>query len=61
MKPEVPHGTGDFLAGLYLAARLNGYESRVALKLSAGILDASISRSLGQPCLDIIGALHTPS
>lgn len=61
LKPEVPHGTGDFLAGLYLAARLNGYESREALKLSAGILDASISRSLGQPCLDIIGALHTPS
>ena len=61
LKPEVPHGTGDFLAGLYLAARLKGYESREALKHSAGILDASISRSLGQPCLDIIGALHTPS
>ena len=61
LKPDVPHGTGDFLAGLYFAARLNGYESRDALKLSAGILDASISRSLGQPCLDIIGALHSPS
>src|SRR3990170_8576860 len=61
IEPYVPHGTGDFLAGLYLAARLNGYESRLALKLSAGILDASISRSLGQPCLDIIGALHNPS
>jgi pyridoxine kinase len=61
VKAEVPHGTGDFLAGLYLAARLNGYKSREALKLSAGILDVSISRSLGQPCLDIIGALHSPS
>ena len=61
VKPSVPHGTGDFLAGLYCAARLNGFESREALKLSTGILDASISRSLGQPCLDIIGALHTPS
>jgi pyridoxine kinase len=61
LKPGVPHGTGDFLAGLYLAARLNGYESREALKLSAGILGSAISRSLGQPCLDIIGALHTPS
>jgi pyridoxine kinase len=61
LKPGVPHGTGDFLAGLYLAARLNGYESREALKISAGILDASISRSLGQPCLDTIGALHSPS
>ena len=61
VKTSVPHGTGDFLAGLYFAARLNGFESREALKLSTGILEASISRSLGQPCLDIIGALHTPS
>jgi pyridoxine kinase len=61
IKPSVPHGTGDFLAGLYFAARLNGFESREALKLSSGILDSAISRSLGQPCLDIIGALHTPS
>ena len=61
IKPSVPHGTGDFLAGLYFAARLNGFESREALILSTGILDSAISRSLGQPCLDIIGALHTPS
>ncbi|HUQ37611.1 MAG TPA: pyridoxal kinase [Aestuariivirga sp.] len=61
IKPSVPHGTGDFLAGLYFAARLNGFESREALKLSTGILDSAISRSLGQPCLDIIGALHNPS
>jgi pyridoxine kinase len=61
VKPGVPHGTGDFLAGLYFAARLNGFESREALKLSTSILDSAISRSLGQPCLDIIGALHTPS
>jgi hypothetical protein len=61
MKPGVPHGTGDFLAGLYFAARLNGFGYREALNLSTGILDSAISRSLGQPCLDIIGALHTPS
>ncbi|MEQ1523473.1 MAG: bifunctional hydroxymethylpyrimidine kinase/phosphomethylpyrimidine kinase, partial [Aestuariivirga sp.] len=61
VEPSVPHGTGDFLAGLYFAARLNGFESREALKLSSGILDSAISRSLGQPCLDIIGALHNPS
>ena len=60
-KPSVPHGTGDFLAGLYFAARLNGFASPEALKLSAGILDSAISRSLGQPCLDVIGALHNPS
>lgn len=61
IKPSVPHGTGDFLAGLYFAARLNGFDSPEALKLSTGILETAISRSLGQPCLDIIGALHNPS
>jgi pyridoxine kinase len=61
IKSSVPHGTGDFLAGLYFAARLNGFETREALKRSTGILDSAISRSLGQPCLDIIGALHNPS
>ena len=61
IKLSVPHGTGDFLAGLYFAARLNGFEPREALKLSSGILDSAISRSLGEPCLDIIGALHNPS
>jgi pyridoxine kinase len=61
MKSSVPHGTGDFLAGLYLSARLNGYEPGGALKLSSAILESAISRSLGQPCLDIIGALHNPS
>ncbi|MGB9143419.1 MAG: bifunctional hydroxymethylpyrimidine kinase/phosphomethylpyrimidine kinase, partial [Aestuariivirga sp.] len=61
LKPSVPHGTGDFLAGLYLSARLNGYEPSGALKISSGILESAIARSLGQPFLDIIGALHTPS
>lgn len=61
MKSSVPHGTGDFLAGLYLSARLNGYEPSEALKLSSAILESAISRSLGLPCLDIIGALHNPS
>lgn len=61
VKSSVPHGTGDFLAGLYLSARLNGYEPNGALKLSSAILESAISRSLGLPCLDIIGALHNPS
>ncbi len=61
IKPSVPHGTGDFLAGLYLSARLNGYEPAEALKLSSAILESAISCSLGLPCLDIIGALHNPS
>jgi pyridoxine kinase len=58
LRPSVPHGTGDFLAGLYLAARLNGYEPAQALKLSSALLEAAINRSDGQPSLDIIGALH---
>ena len=61
VKPSVPHGTGDFLAGLYFSARLNGHVPAEALKLSSAILETAISRSLGQPCLDIIGALHNPS
>ena len=61
LKLSVPHGTGDFLAGLYLSSRLNGHEPGEALKLSLVILETAISRSLGQPCLDIIGALHNPS
>jgi pyridoxine kinase len=61
VKSSVPHGTGDFLAGLYLSARLNGYGPSRALKLSSAILESAISRSLDQPCLDIIGALHPPS
>ena len=60
-KLSVPHGTGDFLAGLYLSARLNGYEPGGALKISSAILESAIARSLGQPFLDIIGALHSPS
>ncbi len=61
IKSSVPHGTGDFLAGLYLSARLNGYEPNGALKLSSAILESAISLSLGLPCLDIIGALLNPS
>jgi pyridoxine kinase len=55
---RVPHGTGDFLAGLYLGARLNGYAPPEALNLSSAILTNAIERSLGQATLDVIGALH---
>jgi pyridoxine kinase len=54
----VPHGTGDFLAGLYLGARLNHYAPAEALKLSSSILANAIERSRGQATLDVIGALH---
>ncbi len=58
LKPSVPHGTGDFLAGLYLACRLNGYELAQALNLSSAILEQAITRSVGQSWLDVIGVLH---
>ncbi len=61
LRSNVPHGTGDFLAGLYLASRLNGFAPPEALKLSAAILETAISRSLDLPYLDIIGALHSPA
>jgi pyridoxine kinase len=54
----VPHGTGDFLAGLYLGARLNNYAPAEALKLSSAILASAIERSRGEATLDVIGALH---
>jgi pyridoxine kinase len=58
LKPSVPHGTGDFLAGLYLACRLNGYEPPQALNLSSAIVEQAITRSVGQSWLDVVGALH---
>ncbi len=61
IKPSVPHGTGDFLAGLYLSHRLRGFDSNQALRLSSAILETAISRSLGLPYLDIIGTLYKPS
>jgi len=58
IKLHVPHGTGDFLSGLYLASRLNGYEPAQALQRSSAILELAIARSLGEVALDIVGALH---
>jgi pyridoxine kinase len=58
---NVPHGTGDFLSGLYLGARLNAYAPAQALELSSAILANAMERSRGQPILDVIGALHGPS
>ena len=58
LRPSVPNGTGDFLAGLYLAARLNGYAPAQTLNLSSALLESAITRSEGEPSLDVIGALH---
>jgi hypothetical protein len=58
LKPGVPHGTGDFLAGLYLAQRLL-HQPKVALPRAMTILEAAIDRSAGSSVLDIAGTLRT--
>jgi pyridoxine kinase len=58
LKPAVPHGTGDFLAGLYLAQRLL-HGPKVALPRAMTILEAAIDRSAGCNILDIAGTLRT--
>jgi pyridoxine kinase len=57
-KTGVPHGTGDFLAGLYLAQRLV-HQPQVALPRAMTILEAAIDRSAGSTVLDIAGTLRT--
>lgn len=57
LRQQVPHGTGDFLAGLYLAARLNGLAPANALQLSSALLDQAIDRSANKTTLDVIGTL----
>jgi pyridoxine kinase len=51
---HVPHGTGDFLSGLYLAHRLK-HAAPAAFDLAMAQLDAAIARSLGGSVLDITG------
>jgi pyridoxine kinase len=56
---DVPHGTGDFLSGLYLAARLAA-PPRQALASAMKTLSRAIALSAGTPVLDVAGALHAP-
>jgi pyridoxal/pyridoxine/pyridoxamine kinase len=51
-KPSVPHGTGDFLAGLYLAERLE-HEAKEALRRAMIVLQRAIGRSVGTAVLNI--------
>ncbi len=57
LRTSVPHGTGDFLAGLYLAHRLVA-DPQSALRQSTAILDRAIAISAGSAVLDIAGALN---
>lgn len=54
---QVPHGTGDFLSGLYLAARLSA-PPREALEAAMAVLSRAIALSAGTSVLDVAGALH---
>lgn len=56
---QVPHGTGDFLSGLYLAQRLAA-PPRQALDAAMAVLGRAISLSTGRSVLDVAGALHLP-
>jgi pyridoxine kinase len=54
---NVPHGTGDFLSGLYLAARLEA-PPKEALAAAMKTLARAIALSAGTQVLDVAGALH---
>jgi pyridoxine kinase len=56
---KVPHGTGDFLSGLYLAERLRR-PAGDALAAAMTTLARAIARSAGTTVLDVAGALHAP-
>ena len=53
----VPHGTGDFLSGLYLGQRLV-HPPKQALAAAMKTLARAIALSAGTPVLDVAGALH---
>ena len=55
--PNVPHGTGDFLSGLYLAERLR-LPPHEALSAAMKILSRAIALSAGGTVLNVSGALH---
>lgn len=57
--PMVPHGTGDFLSGLYLANRLL-LEPEEAFSIAMERLARAIARSAGTAVLDVAAALHAP-
>lgn len=57
--PGVPHGTGDFLSGLYLARRLR-QPVQEALASAMKTLSRAIAMSAGTAVLDVTGALRAP-
>jgi pyridoxine kinase len=53
-KDSVPHGTGDLLAGLYLAHRVLKKPPAEALPAAMAVLEKTIDRSEGRLDLDIV-------
>lgn len=60
LRERVAHGTGDFLAGLYLARRAGGQSREQALAGAMAVLGRAIDRSQGSAVLDVAAALHRP-
>ena len=56
---KVPNGTGDFLSGLYLAARLE-HAPQDAFAAAMKTLSRAIALSSGTTVLNVAGALHGP-
>lgn len=57
LRKSVPHGTGDFLAGLYLAHRLAA-DPQTALRNAMNSLEYAIDLSAGSPVLNVAAALN---
>ena len=52
--PDVPHGTGDFFAGLFLGHHLNGASNTEALARSAAGVEQAITASAGRDELILV-------
>lgn len=60
-RAEVPHGTGDLLAGLFLAHLLRGQTGPEALALSLGAIEAVLDQSQCSDALDLARGLARPA
>ena len=54
---DVPHGTGDLFAGLFLARRLMGDDEASALAGAIAAIERVIDASEGSPALDLVRIL----
>jgi pyridoxine kinase len=56
-RAHVPQGTGDLLAGLFLAHLVGGKDAREALGLTLGSVETVIDASQGRDALDLVAGL----